>query len=568
MISAPDATDAAETQMAPPSAEVLVQPAYATGDQFSIAEVLLRKPTMNVFIDRQDATAEGSAAAGSGKKDHSLAIRKFYLESGIESKRIFLKAEGYTQQQAGVVPKYTTDATKDVAASFNAQSRNRLRKQWGGMNEKGSGQAGAWDEPIAEWLSSLGVPTEGSAIAILWSRFSGKRGEAHPEHDTSYEGMGQIIDRIGGSQPVVIVGDSGKDAASAGKYSTLLARENNAYDLTEFWERRKSPLLTAWGGNTRTGQFRLFDYFDRKFSEARHFGARSGNLEAIAMLGFKVRYFEEKPRADYDSHGGRRMEAFHRGNRPGARDDADDIGYERIQVEYAPTRTGKQQTLNNDPRVTEPLDKEDFPRGFSPNDVTRIAGWLQHGEVTFRTRADRESLADQLKEIRSLFTELAGWIPEARQLAGSGSATEKDKNIKKSEVNKARPKVMRKLAEATRQLNPALDALVTELPEARELVNLYRADLVAISTEKPPPGSLDTTIDNTSKLMDRIGSTLDTLRDISEQSQEIVEPQRRSTNLERLKAASRRMTRIENSLTDLQRRVTAIKASLGESATE
>jgi hypothetical protein len=72
-------------------------------------------------------------------------------------------------------------------------------------------------------------------------------------------------------------------------------------------------------------QFKLYEYLHRKF-DARHLGFRSGNLEAMALLGYTVRYLEEP-----GSVGGDRMEKWH----------GKGIGYERLPVSRPPTRSGQ-----------------------------------------------------------------------------------------------------------------------------------------------------------------------------------------------------------------------------------
>lgn len=242
------------------------------------------------------------------------------------------------------------------------------------------------DKQISAWLKSMNIPVSGQNIAILWSRFSGKKGDIHLEHDTSYMGMRQIImEAAEHYSAIMIAGDPSATPKNANKYNTMARSFGmNVYNITGFWNN-KTPLLRAWGGDTRTGQFKLYDYLNRHYTSLKHLGSRSGNLEVMAMLGHNVRYMEER-----HSIGGERMETWHR--RPDGKTAAGGMatGYERIILENPATRSGKFLKENIDtqgkrpawapgvilPPLVKPPQIQNYKKGFSGTDMASIRRYL------------------------------------------------------------------------------------------------------------------------------------------------------------------------------------------------
>jgi hypothetical protein len=319
------------------------QPGYATGDQFAIAASMIIDPNIDVVISKgQDGDPT----------DKAEDIKKFYIESGIVPLRIRiaeavnLREDGagamrddvkgqYKQHfdkelKGGVLKNHGKDVTFGttlVAEKWDNTARQKVKTAWSVDETK--------DRQIKTWLATKHIPAGGD-VAVLWSRFSGKKGDIHIEHDTSYQGIRQIITEIKDHYAAIIIaGDSGATPDKKDKFKKI-AREGgeNVFDLTEFW-KEDTPALKAWGGNTRFGQFKLYDYLHRKYKALRHLGMRSGNLEVMAMLGHNVRYMEEP-----GSEGGKRMEAWHEAVRNPAKTKTP-LGYERLLISEVPTRSGK-----------------------------------------------------------------------------------------------------------------------------------------------------------------------------------------------------------------------------------
>ncbi|MER5427666.1 DUF4157 domain-containing protein [Streptomyces sp. NPDC002588] len=451
----------------PEPAVAIVQPGYASGDQFAIAAMLIHDRTRHVYLT---ATPRESGAAD--------RIRDFYVESGIEDARIHLVAadekarnkvvEQYKQDFAHADGKEISatearknlisvgDATKYVGERFDDGMRGKVRAGWGMQEDRTAGHAK--DEEIANWLAGKGVKT-GGTVAILWSRFSGKKGEVHIEHDSSYLGMAQIIAGLSAVDTVVIVGDAGpkektRPKEEKKKYEVMAdayRREGeedhrrkveagelkvpdfkaNVVDLTEFW---KDGEAKKWGGDSRTGQFLVFDFLHRT-ATTRHLGFRSGNLEAMALMGFNVMYMEEP----HSVMGGSRMEAWHAAD--GTRTGADGMapGYERLLVSSPPTRSGnyqkslplKEQKGDQKHADWHRADKEQYrhlkragqdpngsflPRGFADEDLANIDAYLVHGDAG---QGLAPELVEQVKNIASTCG------PAAEELTKAGEAAEK-----------------------------------------------------------------------------------------------------------------------------------------------
>ncbi|MFH8221107.1 hypothetical protein ACH4C2_15280 [Streptomyces sp. NPDC018057] len=396
---------------------VIKQPHYATGDQFGIAAALVADRNLQVYVTYESERDEHLAAK----------IAAFYAESPQLDGRVHVVKASETmaqygkqlQEQGAAVPSKSQtrkhllgvgDATRKIGAQFTQRLRDDLRTAWN------VGPDPVRDTAIGQWLSDakqLRLP-DGAKVAVLWSRFSGKNGEVHIEHDTSYVGMAQIVAGLGGLDAVLVVGDSGPGSAADrhAKYRALADYFNHGVlpgtedrhppkgfgakvvDLTEFW---KDAGVSEWRGDTRTGQFQLFDYLHRHF-DTRHLGFRSGNLEAMALMGFPVRYMEEP----HSELGGLRMEAWHQdvltpgltaagGTAP---------GYERLTVSHSPTRSGQHhklahsvderrggqkhaewhsadKTAKHTLRDDRPVSR---PKGFADEDLANIDAYLLHGD--------------------------------------------------------------------------------------------------------------------------------------------------------------------------------------------
>ena len=218
--------------------------------------------------------------------------------------------------------------TQLVAIGWNREKRSKVRRAWG-VGEEGV-HAAPYDADLEAWLRARGIDPEaavrGKPVVVLWIRKSGERGGAHFENDTSFRELGkQARQYLDGDRTVFLTGDE-----KAYKAEQIAAGHARAplFNVTQFWTE-DSPALRAWGGNTRTGQFRLYDYLKRRSDSLLHVGAMSGNLEAMSLLGYSA---EVRVNSPYDS-GVSRMQAYsvHDLGRLGA---GDHLSYQFTYVPY------------------------------------------------------------------------------------------------------------------------------------------------------------------------------------------------------------------------------------------
>ncbi|MER5888286.1 hypothetical protein ABT160_31065 [Streptomyces sp. NPDC001941] len=457
---APAAVPAAETGPPFGGGRFVRQDHYASGDQFAVAATLVGDADLSVRIEYAP-----DAAGVNKKKAEGLAA--FYAESQIPRNRIEVapkearKTPGVPAAESaggakargkkpappqGPKPLEVGEATERIARTFTSGLRDSLRTAWG--VSRNTENDAVYDSAVGTWLEErLGLrlrTADGGArprVAVVWSRFSGKNGEVHLEHDTSHSGVAQLIGELGDLDAVLIVGDADprsveQDRGSkydeiASHYNRLrqatLQREQDpasvpdaagttdedgtyapdfhaaVVNLTEFWVTHASA-VGSWsesGRGLRTSQFRLYEHLDRHFT-TRHVGFRSGNLEAMALLGYQVRYLEEPN----SIMGGSRMAKWHAVHAPS---DADSpqaapltalggmaTGYERILVNEPPTRTGRHQLSlgyeaiagaqkhgdwHRDDKAAKALDGGISRRkGFHDEDVLSISAWLRTGD--------------------------------------------------------------------------------------------------------------------------------------------------------------------------------------------
>ncbi|MEV7941999.1 OTU domain-containing protein, partial [Kitasatospora sp. NPDC088264] len=352
-----------DDHLPPGSRRVIKQPGYASGDQFGISVALLNDANLHVMIARGPQTADGRAV---DPKDKSREIEAFYRSIGIPADRIhmvdvpsmnkgrlFEVLDGRAGQMAegwGAVSKTdyeamvrdVTFASLKVSKDFSDELRERVREAWR--------MTSARDQQIADWLTSRGItlPAEGSKVLVLWSRFTGKATRwddlsSRMEHDTSFQGARQILREFAREHGMVIITGDPHPSRNT-KWDELVAemREELGIDtihhITGFWRDGGSD-PSVWTENLRTGQLRLYDFLNRRY-DMNHLGARSGNLEAAALLGHDVTYLEE-----VGSSGRARMERWHLDYSTGrAALGGKAPGYERVTIDFPPTASGKYTT--------------------------------------------------------------------------------------------------------------------------------------------------------------------------------------------------------------------------------
>ncbi len=314
-----------------------------SGDMFGIGATLIAKPgSVLIVTQKEDDPLDHSGSIVAFTQScitDTSRVRKVVIPKGRNVSQTILAAAFDRMRTAGRVYwlkgyELGTRFLNRRELWSNGDLRTRIRNTWGVTDVGGfQGRVPA----LEKWLEKRhGVPVgklARSKVLVIWSRFTGKKGEIHVEHDTSFEGTRQLIlwalkewgfhfVFIAGDKPIDHMGVS-DHSARQDKFNEMCAKlgGGRAFNLTSFWEDMTSQ---DWCG-TRMDQFKLYEYLHR-VADVRHLGMRSGNLEAMALLGYWVRYMEER-----GSWGASRMTHW---NGIG-------LGYERIVLSRPPTRTGQ-----------------------------------------------------------------------------------------------------------------------------------------------------------------------------------------------------------------------------------
>ncbi|WP_342375192.1 hypothetical protein NVS55_28350 [Myxococcus stipitatus] len=313
-----------------------------SGDMFGIGATLIAKPNSLLMVTQKDDPldhADSLVAFTRGCVSDGSRVRKVVIPKGKNVNETIRKEAFDWMQKANCICwlkgyELGTRFLNRRELWRGSELRNRIRTVWGVSD---AGGFTSKHDALATWLEKRHKVPVGklarSKVLVIWSRFTGKKGEIHIEHDTSFEGTRQLIDRalnawgfdfvfIAGDKPIVHR-DVGSVEGRKHKFDEMCAviGKGRAFNLTCFWEDETSRM---WCGG-RMDQFKLYEFLHR-VADTRHLGMRSGNLEAMALMGYWVRYMEEE-----GSWGASRMTHWH------------DIGlgYERIVISLPPTRSGK-----------------------------------------------------------------------------------------------------------------------------------------------------------------------------------------------------------------------------------
>lgn len=346
---------------------VIVYPYYASGDMYGVGASMVLDERLRLRIVGDNSGRKNQAGAvkgflssflpndariseikttGAGAKAWVPAIDTKDLREQNYLKWLSADLWKYMEDQGSVF--FAVDlffGTNYVALRFRNPDTRRsvraiVRRGWG---------VHSVSSPAVKALSQLlktkgfknkdGTFPRGKHVVVLWVRFTGKTGGAHVEYDTSFEGLRQLLRKAyeKGNDWVIIVGDKPKlpkmyesdqlkKQARAQKITQIMAESPiPTVDLTEFWAEE------TWKQNfkKRVDQFKVFELL-HYHNYVKHLGARSGNLESLALLGYQVSYFEDTYGDDDEALDKKRMEPWH-----------DTVGYRRIQISQVPTRSGK-----------------------------------------------------------------------------------------------------------------------------------------------------------------------------------------------------------------------------------
>lgn len=229
---------------------------------------------------------------------------------------------------------------KDLYEGFNEKGKNIIREAWLGKDYDSQSIKNWIEENLKIQIENL----ENKEIIILWIRTSGGKGGAHFENDTSFKALEKYIVKYGKGKAIFLAGDNkikdGVKDATANKAQFLAEQynqkeERQVYNITEFWKRDD---VQSWGGDTRTGQFRLYEFLKNISKDnLTHIGSMSGGLEALALLGHKVDFKGRE--GDESVKRMRRYEVnenihYRRIDFTGSNKEYDYAGYEKSSAKY------------------------------------------------------------------------------------------------------------------------------------------------------------------------------------------------------------------------------------------
>lgn len=322
------------------------------------------------------------------------------IEKYITSKKIEVTSKNISEWIKDHHKKSVSYATEYVADNWQKDKISSLKQAWD-VNSND-------DDGIKEWLEKRKIPTNNKDVVILWSRFSGKKGDIHVEHDTSFEGMRQMIAMakklgltviIAGGKPVTDHLPEEEKEKRLKKFSELADNEN-VFDITGFWESEdwKSVFNREETEEDKTrgrmDQFKVYDYLNR-YHHLQHLGFRSGNLEAFALMGQTVSYMEEP-----ESEGGERMATWEKN---------EDIPYNRLIVEDSPTRTGKYakeglELVAKIGKVNKELDDKKKETSLKNSEIAKLTERIKRllSDLRKKKLENEEKLSTKRNELKSL----------------------------------------------------------------------------------------------------------------------------------------------------------------------
>jgi hypothetical protein len=262
-------------------------------------------------------------------------------------------------------------ATTDVAECvLSIDQKGRFVKDWANVDPN---QNSYWKYRIDKFLISKRID-HGASYVILWIRFSGKEGGAHPELDDSWRGLAQIVyGLLDAGKNVIMVGRPRKNSSiveKMKKHLDILDEENakvvprgNLKIWGEYWLTESGELNKKIVGATRAAEYAILLRMVHSDWGCKlvHVGMRSGAMDAAALLGMRTLFFENP-----DNEQIKRTQKW-------TRQDNSNPRYQRIPVEELPTwrarvtMHGYEQTDERDKKI----------RGYTESDLDMILGQVQ-----------------------------------------------------------------------------------------------------------------------------------------------------------------------------------------------
>jgi hypothetical protein len=209
---------------------------------------------------------------------------------------------------ANTWPREITAVTGLVASKFEADSgasATKVADLWK-IGKFGTDMKFALWEYAGKKFAKTGFKIRKN-IVVIWSRQSGKKGGAHIELDSSYQGIREIASYFAPAKATVVLAGDERNR----KLEQIASRSGQVVNVAEMW---KDPFWkTKFAGVAVLAQLAFFKFLAEDY-QVIHVGMRSGMLETMALLGMPVCYMEPA-----ESPSGGRMLAFSRAGIPYSR---------------------------------------------------------------------------------------------------------------------------------------------------------------------------------------------------------------------------------------------------------
>lgn len=303
------------------------QAAYMGGDQFAVGAALKSKPTSRLILFY---TAQETASA--------KRLASFYgVSCGLTSSRLLPVQvdDSRAAYQTGlqVVDKRIENEAGPAIADARLQFLNTISRAPGTMlnpvggattdvaaaimKGDGKGNVAGWNDvdPVENsyWAYRVDKFLGRKAIlrnekyVIVWTRFSGQDGGAHPELDDTWKGLAQACRGLlkAGRKIIVVGKPKGHDIlpTQLNAYMDLLDTENapavsraGMQIWGEYWKNEGEETFNGKIiGPNRAAEYAIFLRMARGWGcKLVHLGMRSGAMDAAALLGMRVRFIENK----------------------------------------------------------------------------------------------------------------------------------------------------------------------------------------------------------------------------------------------------------------------------------
>jgi hypothetical protein len=362
------------------------QGAYMSGDQFAVGAALVHDATSRLILLYQaDEDAKARALVRFYVVSCKLTTDRLFPVQVANSKVAYQDVNSLVDARINAKPlpvlganlSFLTSiplgpfllpvggATTNVAACvLQGDSQGVIRKEWGSVDPNRNSY---WAYRVDKYLN--GKVTKGQKYVILWTRFSGKDGGAHPELDDSWTGIGQVIhELLKANQNVIVVGRprTGKDIPTKINEHLDALDEAEAVPRArmqiwgEYWKKEGGDPNKKIIGPSRAAEYAIFLRMISNDWNCRlvHLGMRSGAMDAAALLGMRTLFIEDKNNQQI----GRTTKWTGAGN--------NNPLYQRIDVDELPTWTARTMKHGH-------TEDDDIVRGYGDADLKKIIDKVQ-----------------------------------------------------------------------------------------------------------------------------------------------------------------------------------------------